>query len=391
MIMTYTTEVSSCTHFFWLASKLLFVHVESKQDILASQKNHWMNVDFLIYGATGCPNFLPRHSSCHVSDMAAPKQDILVVADDDDSTSADKIEAAFKSVQTHICDFLVQESGQAYIEDLWDYDKGAGGGISRLWEAPLDEDVHLMLEKAGVNFSGIHGPSMPESAATAFKIPPNTPYRATGVSLVIHPLSPHIPTIHANIRYFECGGRWWFGGGIDVTPYYVKRELVVGFHKALRELCERWGYDYRTFKQQCDEYFVNKHRNGEARGVGGLFFDHLTTGPALPKTKKEICDFVVALGMLFPQLYSPFISEGRPKEVTKEQREFQLYRRSRYVEFNLLHDRGTKFGLQSQGRVESILMSMPPLARWKYNWQPKEGTPEAELYKIITPQDWAFM
>lgn len=308
----------------------------------------------------------------------------------DESTNADEIELAFKAVQNHICQFLEDESGQRYKEDTWSYDKGSGGGISRVWEALSDDERHLLLEKGGVNFSGIHGAAMPDSAATQFKIPPNTAFRATGVSLVIHPRTPHVPTIHANIRYFECGPRWWFGGGVDVTPYYVNRERVVAFHKSLRALCEEWGYSYEAFKKQCDAYFLNTHRK-EARGVGGLFFDHLTTSDALPKSKKEICDFLVALGMLFPQLYGPFIHEGKDKEVTPEQREFQLYRRSRYVEFNLLHDRGTKFGLQSEGRVESILMSMPPLARWKYNWHPEEGTPEAELYDIITPKDWASM
>jgi coproporphyrinogen III oxidase len=348
----------------------------------------------------------------------------------DNSISVDEIEAEFRKVQDVICEFLQRESGQAYQEDRWNYEKGKGGGITRVWEenllfqSPPDAKLPL-LEKGGVNFSGIEGASMPDSAATLFKIPTNTPYRATGVSLVIHPYSPHVPTIHFNIRYFECGPRWWFGGGVDVTPYYVNPANVISFHKKLKQLCEKWGHDYNVIKKQCDEYFFLKHRN-EARGVGGLFFDHLTnssthettttTTTASPppdissstssstssssssspstsdsKSKKELCCFVVELGLLFPDLYAPFIHEGKDKSVTEEQKQFHWYRRSRYVEFNLLYDRGTRFGLQSEGRIESIMMSMPPTVKWKYNWSPKEGSPESQLLEIIKPKDWANM
>ncbi|KAL6078383.1 Oxygen-dependent coproporphyrinogen-III oxidase [Balamuthia mandrillaris] len=320
-----------------------------------------------------------------------------------DGPNTTQIEDGFKKVQDHICAFLEEQSGQRYNEDLWQYQKGSGGGRTRVWEAE-EGDEEVLLEKGGVNFSGIVGQSMPQSAATQFKIPPDTPFHATGVSLVLHPRTPHVPTIHFNIRYFECGPRWWFGGGVDVTPYYVNKELVIEFHKSLKRICEKWGQDYAAHKKHCDEYFYLPHRK-EARGVGGLFFDHLnceqpattsgsdeaTEGDDRP-SKQQLFEFVVDLGMNFTELYAPFIQAGRQQVVTHQQRQFQLYRRSRYVEFNLLYDRGTKFGLQSEGRVESILMSMPPLVRFPYNWQPEPGSPEHNLiHDILCPKDWAHL
>ncbi len=312
----------------------------------------------------------------------------------DTSIATDEIESEFRKVQDHICNYLAKESGQQYREDLWNYAQGTGGGITRVWEDVWDfaegAPPKAFLEKGGVNFSSIHGRSMPDSAATALKIPQNTPYIATGVSLVIHPKTPHIPTIHANIRYFQCGSLWWFGGGVDVTPYYVNKERVIEFHKTLKTLCEKWGHNYESYKKQCDEYFFLPHRN-ECRGAGGLFFDHLQTSEALPFSKKELCSFLVDVCMHFPQLYGPFINEGKDLVVTSTQKDFHLYRRARYVEFNLIYDRGTRFGLQSEGRIESILMSMPPVATWRYDWHPQEGTPEAELYELIKPKDWVSM
>jgi coproporphyrinogen III oxidase len=287
----------------------------------------------------------------------------------------DTVTASFRAVQDRICAFLSAED-QPYREDAWNYDSGRGGGVTRTW------DDGPLLEKGGVGFSAIEGVSLPPSAATRFRIPPGTPFFATGVSLVMHPRNPHVPTIHMNIRYFRAGEVSWFGGGVDLTPYYPDEAKVVAFHRALRDLCLRHGRDHAAFKSACDEYFYLKHR-GEPRGVGGLFFDHLQTGHA------EDLAFTEALGMAFPDLYKPFL-EARDAPVTPVQRDFQLYRRSRYVEFNLLWDRGTLFGLQSGGRTESILMSMPPLAKWAYGYRPEPGSPEARLTEyFLKPRDWA--
>ncbi len=216
-------------------------------------------------------------------------------------------------------------------------------------------------------------------------LPEGTPYLATGVSLVIHPRNPRVPTIHMNIRYFEAGDKWWFGGGIDCTPYYPVREQIIGFHKALKSLCEYHGRDYAADKTACDQYFHLRHRN-EARGIGGIFFDHVQGDKAAGLA------FVKALGHAFPDLYRPFVEGNVDKPFGQKEKQFQLYRRSRYVEFNLVYDRGTLFGLQSGGRTESILMSMPPLAAWKYDWQPPEGSEEAQLTSdFLKPRDWASL
>ena len=286
------------------------------------------------------------------------------------------VSRTFRKVQDHICDFLAGEDGRPYREDPWTYAGGEGGGITRVWEdGPL-------LEKGGVGFSAIEGGSLPDSAATQFKLPPGTKFYATGVSLVMHPRNPHVPTIHMNIRYFEAAEMWWFGGGVDLTPYYPVEAQVEGFHRGLRDLCRSHGRDYGAYKQACDEYFFLKHR-GEARGVGGLFFDHLRSG------KAEELALTESLGLAFPSLYRPFL-DNRDKPFTPAQREFQLYRRARYVEFNLLWDRGTLFGLQSGGRTESILMSMPPLAKWVYGFRAEPGSEEERLTEyFLKPRDWA--
>lgn len=292
---------------------------------------------------------------------------------------ANEIQDAFQKVQDRICIFLNQENVEPFYEDLWDYSKGSGGGRTRVWEnGPL-------IEKGGVNYSAIEGSSLPASAATQFDIPADTDFLATGVSLVIHPWSPHIPTIHLNIRYFEAGETWWFGGGIDVTPTYPVRDQVIEYHQALKAICDESGYSYDEHKTNCDEYFFLKHR-GEMRGVGGTFFDHLRDD------KDKAFAYCVNLGMAFPNLYRPFTEAMRDTPHTDAQREFQLYRRGRYVEFNLVYDRGTSFGLQSEGRTESILMSLPATATWRYNWRPEPGTPEHELTEFyLKPQDWVNM
>jgi coproporphyrinogen III oxidase len=286
----------------------------------------------------------------------------------------DTVTATFRNVQDRIRDFLAAEDAPCK-EDPWSY-AGGGGGITRVWEdGPL-------LEKGGVGFSAIEGDSLPPSAATQFKIAPGTKFFATGVSLVMHPRNPHVPTVHMNIRYFEAGDVRWFGGGIDLTPYYPREAQIVGFHRALRDLCAPHGQDYAAHKRACDEYFFLKHRN-ESRGVGGLFFDHLQ------RDKDLDLAFTEALGLGFPDLYRPFLA-NRDLPVTAGQRDFQLYRRARYVEFNLLFDRGTLFGLQSGGRTESILMSMPPLAKWVYGFTPEPGSDEERLTSyFLKPRDWA--
>jgi coproporphyrinogen III oxidase len=287
----------------------------------------------------------------------------------------DQAAERFRGVQDRICSFVDSENGTSFREDSWKYDKGEGGGRTRIYESGE------LLEKGGVNFSAIWGSSLPSSAATGFQVPEKTPFFATGVSLVLHPRSPWVPTVHLNIRYFEAGDLYWFGGGVDLTPYYPEESMVVDFHRALKTFCGNMGRDHGAYKRACDEYFLIKHRS-EARGVGGLFFDHLR-GP-----KEEELAFVEALGLLFPDLYRPFAAL-RDKPITDAQRQFQLHRRSRYVEFNLVYDRGTLFGLQSGGRSESILMSLPPLCRWIYDFKPEAGSPEARLTDyFLKPRDW---
>jgi coproporphyrinogen III oxidase len=290
----------------------------------------------------------------------------------------DEVAQRFRAVQDHICAFLDAENGARFLEDNWTYDKGEGGGRTRVY------DGGDLLEKGGVNFSALTGGSLPASAATAFKIPDGTPFFATGVSLVMHPHNPLVPTIHLNIRYFEAGDVHWFGGGIDLTPYYPEQSQVVGFHKGLKAFCEGMGRDYQAYKKLCDDYFYLKHRK-EARGVGGVFFDHLR-GP-----REDELAFVEGLGRLFPDLYRPFTAR-RAEPFTAAQRDFQLHRRSRYAEFNLVWDRGTLFGLQSDGRTESILMSLPPLCKWLYGYQPEPGSAEERLTEyFLKPKDWASL
>ncbi len=290
----------------------------------------------------------------------------------------DEVILRFRNVQDWISTFINAENDLPFREDAWHFPSGEGGGRSRIWEGGS------FLEKGGVNFSGLEGKSLPPSAATAFKIPDGTPYFASGVSLVLHPRNPFVPTIHMNIRYFEAGDIHWFGGGIDLTPYYPDENLVIGFHCALQAFCEKHKHPYSAYKQGCDEYFYLKHRH-EARGVGGLFFDHLRNDQA------DDLAFVEGLGLLFSDLYRPFLA-GKSVVYSPDQKTFQEYRRSRYAEFNLVYDRGTLFGLQSGGRVESILMSMPPICRWIYDYHPKPGSPEEKLTEyFLKPQDWVSL
>jgi coproporphyrinogen III oxidase len=290
-----------------------------------------------------------------------------------------QIEAGLREVHDHIADYLSEADGHRYREDRWDYEKGSGGGVTRIWEHSE------LIERGGVNFSAIRGDSLPGAAASQFKIPEGTPFFATGVSLVVHPWNPHVPTIHLNVRHFSAGEMWWFGGGVDLTPNYPVKAQVIAFHVALKKLCEAHEQDYAAHKAECDDYFLIRHRR-ETRGIGGLFFDHMRNN------KAKDFEFIKAVGHAFPDLYRPIVDANRDKSHTDDERQFQLYRRSRYVEFNLVYDRGTLFGLQSGGRIESILMSMPAQACWRYDWHPEPGTREAELTDVyLKPQDWAGM
>ncbi|GAM27298.1 hypothetical protein SAMD00019534_104730 [Acytostelium subglobosum LB1] len=323
------------------------------------------------------------------------------------SLSIEDIKNGFKNIQNKITDFLVHDTAQTPLEDIWDYHKGSGGGITRVWEGDNDESFYQQLEqqqgnthydtieKGGVNFSCIEGANLPSAAATQFNIPLSTPFVATGVSLVIHPYNPHVPTIHMNVRFFQAGDLWWFGGGIDVTPVYPQLPQVIRYHQRLKTVCDEFGSatngtTYDLGKSECDTYFFLKHRN-ETRGVGGLFYDHIK-GDGSAQAKATAWRFIEALGLAFVDLYAPFLQGNKAITYTKAQREFQLYRRSRYVEFNLLFDRGTKFGIQSEGRIESIFMSLPAVAKWKYNYTPTPDTPEHKLTDyFLRPQDWINM
>ena len=307
--------------------------------------------------------------------------------------SSKVIEEEFKRIQNEICEFLISNSGENYTEDLWNYDKGTGGGITRVWETKSNEDgdLNVVIEKGGVNFSSIAGDTLPQAALEAHKLEGNHGFKACGVSLVIHPTNPFFPTVHMNIRYFEVDGtdQWWFGGGVDLTPnYIVNKNDIIHFHQILRELCTTHNQNYEEMKKTCDNYFWIKHRN-EARGVGGIFFDQIGSNSKVDK--QSAFEFVAALGRAFIPLYQPFF-QYKNNIFTKENREFQLIRRSRYVEFNLLWDRGTKFGIQSQGRTESILMSMPAVVYWKYDWKPVSGSEEDLFVSFyLQPQNWADM
>lgn len=267
------------------------------------------------------------------------------------------------------------------IEDEWTRKEG-GGGRSRVLRGKV-------FEQAGINFSHVHGASLPPSATAGRENIAGRSFEAMGVSLVIHPHNPHIPTTHCNVRYFTAdkpgeASVWWFGGGFDLTPYYGYEEDCVHWHQVARQACNPFGENhYAKFKKWCDEYFYIKHRN-EPRGVGGLFFDDYREHDF-----DHSFAFMKSVGNNFSRAYCPIVERRMNTKFDDAQRQFQLYRRGRYVEFNLVHDRGTLFGLQSGGRIESILMSMPPLVRWTYNWSPEPGSPEARLYDyFLQHRDW---
>jgi coproporphyrinogen III oxidase len=255
-----------------------------------------------------------------------------------------------------------------------------------------------LFEKAGVNFSEVHG-AFDESFASRLPVGEGRDFFATGISLVLHPLNPFVPTVHANFRYLERGSSGWFGGGTDLTPYYPYLEDAVHFHQTLKEACDRFDPAYYPrFKKWCDEYFFIKHRN-ESRGVGGIFFDYLTgeraddpLGPGQPASAGRgiefVFEFVQGVSRAFLPAYVPIAERRMNEPYTEREREFQLIRRGRYVEFNLVYDRGTHFGLETRGRAESILMSLPPLVRWVYDYKPEPGTREAHAQEFFKPRDW---
>lgn len=286
-------------------------------------------------------------------------------------------------LQDRICDALGGEDSSAtFREDSWEREQG-GGGRSRVLE---NGEV---IEKGGVNFSHVFGDQLPPSATAARPELAGRSFQAMGVSLVIHPKNPYAPTSHANVRFFvaEKDGEdpvWWFGGGFDLTPYYGFEEDVVHWHQTARDACEPFGNEiYPEFKTWCDDYFYLKHRD-EPRGVGGLFFDDLNrfdfdTSFALMRS----------VGDAYVPAYQPILARRKDHDYGERERQFQLYRRGRYVEFNLVYDRGTIFGLQSGGRTESILMSLPPLVRWDYDYHPESGSAEIELYqKFLIHREW---
>ena len=287
------------------------------------------------------------------------------------------------SLQDNICKAFEQLDGSGrFREDSWTRDEG-GGGRSRVMEDGA------VFEKAGINFSHVFGATLPASATASRPELAGRSFQAMGVSLVIHPHNPYVPTSHANVRFFiaEKEGMepvWWFGGGFDLTPYYGFVEDAVHWHRLAKEACTPFGDDiYARYKQWCDEYFYLKHRD-EPRGVGGLFFDDLNEGGF-----EKCCNFMISVGNHYLPAYLPIVERRKDIEYGDREKDFQRYRRGRYVEFNLVYDRGTLFGLQSGGRTEAILMSLPPEVTWRYDWHPDPGTPEAELYEVfLKPTNW---
>ncbi len=319
--------------------------------------------------------------------------------------SRQRVSTFLKGLQDQICQTLEGVDGeQQFQQDSWEREEG-GGGRSRVLRSGK------VFEQGGVNFSEVWGKDLPPSVLVQRPEAAGHGFYATGTSMVLHPQNPYIPTVHLNYRYFEAGPVWWFGGGIDLTPYYPFHADAAHFHQTLKQACDRHHSDYYpTFKRWCDEYFYLKHRQ-ESRGVGGIFFDYQdgrgklyrgpdAQGPAAtysdsvgavePQSWEQIFEFVQACGNAFLPAYVPIVERRKDTEWGDRQRDFQLYRRGRYVEFNLIYDRGTIFGLQTNGRTESILMSLPPLVRWEYCFSPEPNTPEVELYDVfLKPQDWA--
>jgi coproporphyrinogen III oxidase len=297
--------------------------------------------------------------------------------------SPDRVVETFRALQDHIADRLGALEPDATFEiDRWTRPAGGDGDTRVITNGAT-------FERAGVNFSRVTGDKLPASASARRPELAGRSFLATGVSVVAHPRNPYVPTAHANIRFFVAEKEdeapvWWFGGGFDLTPFYPFHEDAVAWHQAANAACAPFGNDlYPRFKHWCDEYFYLPHRE-ETRGIGGLFFDDFDELGFV-----DSFGFVQSVGQAFIDAYTPIVERRYRHEYGPRERDFQLYRRGRYVEFNLVYDRGTLFGLQSRGRAESILMSMPPLASWQYGFTPEPGSPEAELYTgFLKPQDW---
>jgi coproporphyrinogen III oxidase len=321
------------------------------------------------------------------------------------SGSQQQVKQFMKQLQDNICSTLEQVDGAGtFKEDFWEREEG-GGGRSRIMRDGA------VFEQAGVGFSEVWGDELPPSILAQRPEAAGHNFFVTGTSMVLHPRNPYVPTVHLNYRYFEAGPVWWFGGGADLTPYYPFAEDATHFHRTLKGACDQHHAEYYSvFKRWCDEYFYLKHRQ-ETRGVGGIFFDyqdgteglyrgHNPTGAAADYSKQlgsigsrsweEVFALAQECGNAFLPAYVPIVERRKDTEYGERERNFQLYRRGRYVEFNLVYDRGTIFGLQTNGRTESILMSLPPLVRWEYGYKPEPNTPEADLYEtFLKPQNWA--
>lgn len=297
-------------------------------------------------------------------------------------TAVSDIRQYLLGLQERICTALETRDGRGhFLADDWQR-PGGGGGLTRVLENGA------LIEKGGVNFSHVTGDSLPSAARARRPELAGRTFQALGVSLVIHPDNPYVPTSHANVRFFlaerdDAEPVWWFGGGFDLTPYYPFDEDIIHWHRTARDLCRPFGmHVYPRFKAWCDEYFYLRHRR-ETRGVGGLFFDDLDEW-----SFEDCFAFMRAVGDGYLDAFLPIVDARREHPYGERERAFQAYRRGRYVEFNLVYDRGTLFGLQSDGRTESILMSLPPNARWRYAWQPESDTPEARLTAYLEPRDW---
>jgi coproporphyrinogen III oxidase len=298
----------------------------------------------------------------------------------------DKFIPFIHKLQDDICAGLERLDGKAtFREDRWER-PGGGGGKTRVIQDGA------VFEKGGVNTSVVEG-QLPDIMAKQFGVT-EAQFMACGISLVIHPLNPYVPTVHANWRYFELyddkGGLKdsWFGGGADLTPYYLDEEDGRHFHRTFKNACDPFGKEYYPlYKKQCDEYFVNKHRNNETRGIGGIFYDYQR--PDAGRTAEDLYNFSKSTGEAFLEAYLPIVEKTKDLPYTAANKDWQEYRRGRYVEFNLIHDRGTLFGLKTNGRIESILMSLPPRARWEYDYHPAPGSPEAKLVEYLQPREWA--
>lgn len=295
------------------------------------------------------------------------------------------IDNYLKNLQQHLCTRLEQVEVNCFKEEKWEYNNECGGGITRILE------FGECLERAGVNFSHVHGIALPASATMTRPELQGANFEAMGVSVVIHPKNPYVPTSHLNVRLLVAHRSdqeplWWFGGGYDLTPYYPFMEDCVHWHQTAEKTCRPFGsLIYPQCKKACDEYFYIPHRK-EARGIGGLFFDDLNQWPF-----EKCFAFMQAVGNSFIEAYEPILLRRKNHPFSEQEKQFQLYRRGRYVEFNLVYDRGTLFGLQSEGRTESILMSLPPEVHWAYDWKPVPGSRESRLYEYLQPRDWLKM